>query len=183
MARKYAQIKVTVWDDDDFLDLSMAEQWLYLHLATAEGMSYAGVQDWRPRRIVPKAMGMTLEEVQIAAQVLEVKRYIIVDEDTEEVMVRSFIRNDGLLKQKNMGAAVDKAYSKIGSRLIKGVVVYELNRLRAENPAWPSWDALMDVLARRSINPFENPSGKGSVNPSPSPLVEPSANPIGEPSF
>lgn len=173
MARKFAQIKVTIWDDDDFLDLTMTEQWLYTHLATTDSMSYAGVQDWRPRRIVPKAVDLTLENIMIAAKVLEAKQYIIIDEDTEEVLVRSFMRNDGLLKQINMGAAVSKAYSSIGSRKIRGVVVHELNRLRVENPDWKSWDALADVLAKRAINPFENPSGKVSENPSGNPLDDP----------
>lgn len=174
MARKFAQILVTIWSDDDFLDLTVHEQWLYIHLTTHADLSYAGAMDWRPRKITPKAEGLTLEDIQVAAGVLAAKHYIVIDQDTEEVLVRSFMRNDGMLKQKNMGAAVAKAHGSIGSRAISGVVVHELRRLHDENPTWGSWEALADTLLKRSINPSEmappnplgNPSEKGSGNPS-----------------
>lgn len=169
MARKFAQILVTIWDDDDFLDLAAHEQWLYLHLATHADLTYTGVMDWRPRKITPKAADLTLDDITVAAGVLAAKHYLVIDEDTEEVLVRSFMRNDGLLKQKNMGAAVAKAYSSIGSRTLSGVVVHELRRLHTENPNWGSWDALSNVLAKRSLDPSEiapaNPLEKGSVIP------------------
>lgn len=173
MARKFAQILVTIWDDDDFLDLSMSEQWLYQHLVTQADLSYAGVMDWRPKKITQKSADITLEDIQIAASVLEAKQYIVIDEGTEEILVRSFIRNDGLLKQKNMGAAVAKAYASVGSRNLSGVIVHELHRLRTENPSWGSWEGLVEVMQKRSIDP----SGKGSVNPSENPSQPPSDTP------
>lgn len=181
MARKFAQILVTIWNDDDFLDLTVHEQWLYIHLTTHADLSYSGAMDWRPKRIVAKASGLTIADVELAAAVLRAKHYIVVDEDTEEVLVRSFMRNDGMLKQTNMGAAVAKAYASIGSRTITGVVVHELQRLQQENPLWGSWEALTDTLRKRSINPSEmvpdNPSRKGSVKGSGNPSDKGSDDP------
>jgi len=153
MARQYGQIKVGIWVDDDFLDLSPMAQWLFIHLSTHADLSHCGVVDWRLKRIVPKAKGLTLDVLQSAAQELIENVYIVTDEDTEEVLVRSFMRSDGLLKQRNMGAAVAKAYASVSSRAIRGVVVHELHRLKAENPEWTSWGALTDALGSRSINP------------------------------
>ena len=158
MARQYGQIKVSIWVDDDFLDLSPMAQWLFIHLSTHADLSHCGVVDWRLKRITPKAAGLTLDVLESAAQELIDQVYIIADEDTEEVLVRSFMRSDGLLKQRNMGAAVAKAYASVASRTIRGVVVHELHRLQAENPDWTSWGALKDVLASRSINPREKAS-------------------------
>lgn len=158
MARQYGQIKVSIWTDDDFLDLSPIAQWLFIHLSTHADLSHCGVTDWRLKRIVPKAVGLTLDLLESAAQELTENFYIIADDDTEEVLVRSFMRSDGLLKQRNMGAAVAKSYASVASRDIRGVVVHELHRLRAENPDWTSWNALTDALASRSIDPRENPS-------------------------
>lgn len=159
MARQYGQIKVGIWVDDDFLDLSPMAQWLFIHLSTHADLSHCGVVDWRLKRIVPKATGLTIGILESAAQELIDNVYIITDEDTEEVLVRSFMRSDGLLKQRNMGAAVAKAYASVSSRTIRGVVVHELHRLQTENPEWTSWGALKDALGSRSINPREMGSG------------------------
>lgn len=155
MARTFAQTHVSIWGDDDFLDLSPMAQWLFWHLYSQPDLSYCGVTDWRPGRIVPKAVGLTLDVVESAADELTQARYVITDDTTEEALVRSFVRSDGLLKQKNMGAAVAKAYAAIASREIRGVVVHELNRLHDENRDWTSWDALDGVLRKRSIDPFD----------------------------
>lgn len=162
MARQYGQIKVSIWVDDDFLDLSPMAQWLFIHLSTHADLSHCGVVDWRLKRIVPKATGLTIGILESAAQELIENVYIIADEDTEEVLVRSFMRSDGLLKQRNMGAAVAKAYASVSSRTIRGVVVHELHRLKTENPEWTSWGALKDALASRSINPREMGSGEAA---------------------
>jgi hypothetical protein len=162
MARQYGQIKVSIWVDDDFLDLSPMAQWLFIHLSTHADLSHCGVVDWRLKRIVPKATGLTIGILESAAQELIENVYIIADEDTEEVLVRSFMRSDGLLKQRNMGAAVAKAYASVSSRTIRGVVVHELHRLKTENPEWTSWGALKDALASRSINPREMGSSEAA---------------------
>lgn len=182
MSRIYAQIQLSIWDDEDFLDLSMPAQWLYFYLSTNADLSYAGVTDWRIKKIRPKAAALTLDVLEAAAAELIDAVYIVVDDDTEEVLVRSFMRADGLLKQKNMGAAVAKAYSSIASRHLRAVVVHELLRLQTENPSWGSWNGLTDVLQKTSINPFGNPSVKGSVKGSSNPSVKGSATPSPDPS-
>jgi hypothetical protein len=154
MARTFAQTHVSIWGDDDFLDLSPMAQWLYWYLYSQPELSYCGVTDWRPGRIVPKANGLTLELIESAADELSQACYVVIDEGTEEVLVRSFMRSDGLLKQKNMGMAVAKAYAAVSSREIRGVIVHELKRLHEEFSSWTSWPALETILRKRAINPF-----------------------------
>ena len=155
MARKYAQIAVTIWDDDDFLDLSPMAQWLYIHLITHPNLSFCGAMEWRPKRIKPKATGLNVELIESAAQELTEALFIILDEDTEEVFVRSFMRNDGLLKMTNMGEAISKAYSAIASRHLKGVMVHELVRLKADQPELKAWPTIENLLGKRAIDPSE----------------------------
>lgn len=162
MARQYGQIKVSIWVDDDFLDLSPMAQWLFIHLSTHADLSHCGVLDWRLKRILPKAAGLTLDLLESAAQELIDGIYIITDDETEEVLVRSFMRSDGLLKQRNMGAAVAKAHASVASRTIRGVVVHELHRLKDENPDWTSWGALKEAMSGRSINPREMASSEAA---------------------
>lgn len=182
MARNYAQIQTGIWTNDDILDLNMTEQWLYLHLVTHGKLSYCGTMDWRPKRIPPMAHGLTLGEVTDAAEVLRAKRYIIVDDDTEEVLVRSFLRNDGLLKQRNMGGAVANAYKDVGSRQLRGVIIHELRRLHAENPGWKSWEFLGEHLQMRTVDPWEGATVQDVKLPE-TPIGSPAVLPDEEPPF
>jgi hypothetical protein len=175
MAREFAQTKLTIWTDEDFLDLSPAAQHLYFVLKTSPSLSYAGVADWRPNRIAAKARGWTLSQLEAAADELIEGRFIVVDEDTEEVLVRSFVRHDGLMKQPKMATAMASALSMVASRTLRGVVVHELRRLRDHEPELKGWasDKASELLDKASVDPSTYPLGKGlrkgSVYPLPTP--------------
>lgn len=180
MAREFAVVWLSMWSDDDFRSLTPEEQHLYLVLVTSPTLSHCGVADWRPPRIAKLAQGWTPERVEAAGGGLVDKLYILVDPDTEEALVRSFIRRDGLMKQPNMAVAMSKAHTATASQALRSVIVWELQRLAKDQPELPSWSAkasgqiLTDLLAKASVdpstyplgNPFVNPSVKGSGNPS-----------------
>lgn len=170
MAREHARVKLSIWEDDDFRDLSVAAQHLYQVLMIHPKLDYAGVTEWRPGKISGFARDWTSEDVDLAAKELSEKQYIVIDERTEEVLIRSFIRSDGLLDSPNLATAVRKAHMAIASSTLRGVVVYELNRLHADQPALKGWDKIDDLLPKASVNPSEIPS----FNPSPNPSVNPS---------
>lgn len=178
MARTFAHFKTEIWNEDDFRSLTWAAQHLYVVLWTSAGLSFAGVHDWRPGRIAKTAADMTAEQVIQAGLILHQRLYIVVDEETEEVLVRSFIRNDGLMEQPNVAAAMVRDYGKIASPAIRGVVVHELQRLFEEKPELKGWrdaktgkERASSLLGNPSVNPSSNPSGWGSGNPSPNPSV------------
>jgi hypothetical protein len=165
MAREYAQIKVAIWSDDDWRNLTPPAQHLYFTLLTSPSLSHCGVVDWRPNRIAAFGFGWGVEDVQAAATELIERLYIVVDEDTEEALIRSFLRNDGLMKQPKMAVAMASAYGAIASSALRGVVVHELNRLRQDQPDLNGWGSTkaQDVLARPSVDPSTYPLGKGWV--------------------
>lgn len=169
MAREYAQIKVAIWSDDDWRALTPAAQHLYFTLLTSPSLSHCGVVDWRPNRIAAFGVGWTVEDVQAAATELIERLYLVVDEDTEEALIRSFLRNDGLMKQPKMAVAMASAYGAIASSGLRGVVVHELKRLRDDQPALSGWGSpkAQDVLARASVDPSTYPLGKGCGKGSP----------------
>lgn len=179
MAREHAQIKLALWDDDDFLDLTPAEQHLYKVLLTSRSLSYCGVADWRPNRIAGKARTWTAEAVRAAADGLVANLFILVDEGTEEVLIRSWIRHDGLMKQPQLATAMATAYSKVSSRALRGVIVHELRRLRADEPELRGWgsEKALEVLTKASIDPATYPLGQGAVHPSGHPAVQGDVHP------
>ena len=203
MARDHARILLSMWADEDFRDLPAESQWLYLHLLTSPGLSYAGVRDWRPARIAPMAVDVSPGQVEAAAVELEQNHYIVVDRDTEEVLIRSFIRNDGLMNQPNVAAAMVTAYGAMASRTLQAVIVHELKRLFKDDSNLKAWTARPDVrglLKKRSMTPdqalevlppnlagfpsdwgHEDPTSNPSGNPSPNPSSEASTDPLGNP--
>jgi len=172
LAREHARIQTAIWLDDDFLDLTPAAQHLYFVLTTQMNLSFCGVANWHSGRIAQLAASWTVVDVEKAAEELAERLYIIIDEDTGEVLVRSFIRNDGLLSSPNISKAMLRVFGDIGSRLIKHVIVFELNRLYNEQPLLKGWDVCGTLLAKRSVDPKEVTPFAAKGNPS-EPFQEP----------
>lgn len=181
MAREYAQIKTNIWIDDDFLDLGPGAQHLYLLLCSQMKLSFCGALEWHPGRLAQLAAGWTVDDVKEAAMELSERLYIVIDTETDEMLVRSFIRNDGLLGSPNIAKAMFRAFSEVSSRTLRGVLVHELNRLFEENPALKGWGVCSELLSKRSVDPSDlppfNPSRNPSVNPSPVGPGNPSPDP------
>ena len=157
MARDHAQVRLDLWNDDDFRVLTRAAQLLYIQLLTSATLNYAGVADWRPKRIAPLSGDGTPADVEAAAAELERGLFIVTDNDTEEVMVRSFLKHDGLLQKPNVTKAMISAFGAISSSKLRGVIVHELTRLSVKFPEWRAFamKEVQELLEREAINPSE----------------------------
>jgi hypothetical protein len=114
--------------DPDYKGLTRDGQWLYGALLL--DVDFVGVADWSPKKIAKHAIETTALDVERAAAELRAKLFIVVDDETDEVLVRTFIKHDGLYKQPNMCVAMVKAFRKIGSPVIQGVIAHELHRIK-----------------------------------------------------
>lgn len=164
MAREHAPIRLDIWGDDDWTDLlSPAAQHLYFVLLTSPSLSYAGVGDWRPGRIAQLARGWTTRAVQAAAAELIEHLFIVVDEDTEEYLIRSFVKHDGLLKNPKVSVSFANAYADLASRSLRGVIVHQLLRLHEKQPALKGWgvDRVAEILTRKTVDPAALPMPQG----------------------
>jgi len=154
MARQFAQVNLSIWDDDDWLDLTPGAQHLYLTLLAHPTLSFAGVADWRPGRIMAMSKRWGAEAFYKAAFELSDAHYIVIDSSTEEVLLRSFLRHDKVLKQPRLAVSVTKAFSQIASRKIRQAVVFELQRLMREQPELTCWndDRMLNVAAQEAVD-------------------------------
>jgi hypothetical protein len=182
MAREHARIKLSIWDDAQFRELSVPAQHLYFVLLSHNKLDYAGVTDWRPARLSAFAGAWSTEAVETAAQELSEQLYLIIDEDTEEVLVRSFVRNDGFMDQPNMAVAMRKAHRSVASPDLRAVIVHELVRLHDDKPELKGWPKVLEMLSIPSLDPSDRPPFKPSGNPSGMGQPNPSGNPSGQPS-
>lgn len=128
--RGYAQIFTSIWSDDDFRKLSLSAQRLYFVLLSQSDISYAGVLPLTERRWARCCTGTSRADIETTLEELEDRQYVVIDHDTEELLVRSFMRNDGLWKQpKMLGVALREAVATASPHL-RQALARELGRLR-----------------------------------------------------
>lgn len=157
--RQYALIHRAILDDPSWRCLTCSQQNLYLLLLLKLSTNLCGVVDWRPKKLAVNASDMTVETIEADAVVLEKKLYIVRDEDTDEVLIRSFLRNDAPLKSSKTAIAVRSSYTDTASSKLRGVIVFELQRLYKEQRDWQGWDQVRDLLDLPSIDPRRIVSG------------------------
>lgn len=139
MARDRANIRVDMWGDQDWRDLTGPAQRLYMHLLTHDTLNYAGVAEWRPGRLAAMVAGETVETIETAGAELAEAFFIVIDEGTEEVLVRSFIKHDGLMKQPKLVVAMTNAFSAVASKLIREVIAFEVQKMSKREPELRAW--------------------------------------------
>lgn len=132
MARSYAKVRTDMWGDDDWRTLSTGAQWLYMFLLSSASLTNVGVVDWRPARIAAKVGDADAAAIRARAGELEQGRFVFVDEQTEEVLIRSFLRHDGVLANPNMWKSIGGAFAELGSSRLRGILADEARRLRDE---------------------------------------------------
>lgn len=165
MARDHARIRLDIWTDDEWRDLTPGAQWLYVHLLTNHSLSFAGVADWRPARITGMATGLTADTVADLAMELQAGAFVLIDTTTEEALIRSFVKHDGLMRSPNMAKALARDHGAISSPTLRAVLVGQLKHLERQQPEMKGWPEVAEVLEKRSMTFAEglaNLSGEGS---------------------
>lgn len=128
-----------MWSDDDWRALPVGAQHLYMQILTHSTLNYAGVADWRPGRLAALTAGRTAADVETDAQPLRDSWFIYTDPDTEEVLVRSFLRHDGVIKHPRLHVSMANDWACIASSDIRSFVSFELSKLQAAESALPLW--------------------------------------------
>lgn len=120
MARNYAPIHLGIWSPDSkFRNRSEAAQRIYFLVFSQPGVNYCGVVPYQPHAWSQMAKDSTVGKVKKAVAELEEHSYVIVDRDTEELWIRSFVKHNNVLSQRQLTKAMRDAYPHIGSRRIK----------------------------------------------------------------
>ncbi len=157
MARDYAQIRQDMWADDNWRGLTAPAQWLYMLLISDPRLTYAGVTDWHPGRIAQRAKECTARDVLVAAAELSDGYFIVIDEDTEEVMIRSYLKHDPLMRNPRLAVTMAKDFGAVASNKIRAAIVWELQKLRKSDPDLAAWEKpqVKTVLRQNAVNPRE----------------------------
>ena len=94
MARSHAKVYVRVWRDEEWRDLSMPAQWLYWCLLSQPRLTLVGSLEVQPGKWSHLAKRLSKDDVQAALDELVVTGKVLIDETTEELLIRAFTKND-----------------------------------------------------------------------------------------
>jgi hypothetical protein len=169
MAREHARILTSIWDpSSDFRLLGPAEQRLYFLLLSQRSLNHAGVLPLTVRKWAGSCAGTSIEDVWTSLKALDAARYVVVDTDTEEVLIRSFIRNDGIARQPNVLKAALRLATGIESPRLRAALAGELRRLGTD---------IAGRVADELVGATEEPLPEGLPEPIAEPLPKGSGNP------
>jgi hypothetical protein len=200
MPRTEGRIFTSIWKDGDFLSLPPMAQRLYIFLVTQPELTYAGTMPLRPARWVPKAAGLTLADIGRDLKELEGTAYpsanppesgpgpgplrspfVITDDETGELFVRSLLRRDGAWKQPNLLKQAIDASDEIESPRILLALLAEVRRIPADESPSVQVRTLIAQWAEDLEQGTRHPSAYPPPNPPDHPGSNPSADGDGDP--
>jgi len=133
MGRSFGRVLASIWDDDDFQAVPRTAQCQYVFLLSQSDLEHSGVIPLRERRWAKSCDELTKDQIAEDLKALAAGRFIEVDEDTEELLVRSLIRRDEVWKQPNVFKSAAASVMAVKSARIKAVLYGELKRLDLSN--------------------------------------------------
>lgn len=169
---RHARLLCRIWDDDDWKALSPRAQWFYMLLASQPDITKAGVLGLTSKRWSRLASGPSVaEQIALAMAELERTRFIVVDTETEELLIRSYMRSAEVDKVPNVLKCAIRQARDVYSPKLRAELVVELRRLEV-----PIADAAADAMERLLPEPSPKGSGKGSLKGSANPSSKGSPN-------
>ncbi|MBE5453447.1 hypothetical protein E3G52_000311 [Mycobacteroides abscessus] len=130
MPRDHGRILTTIWRDNDFQQRSPDAQRMYMLLLSQQNVNNAGILPLQIAKWAKGCVHTSVADVRSAIDELTQHLYVVYDEDTEELLVRTYIRNDGVLKHKYLFANALKCAQAVESPALRTVLASELRRTR-----------------------------------------------------
>ena len=132
MAREFAKVYMSIWGNPDFTKLSVGAQRLYMFLISQPDLSRAGTITLAFNRWLSRVMDYSREELLSDLAELASTRFVVVDESTEELLVRSYIRNDDGWKSPNIMISVAAAARQVMSETLRAVIRQEVAKINTD---------------------------------------------------
>lgn len=138
MPRSSARIHATIWQDPEWLALSAGAQRMYVLALSQPNLSLCGVVSYTANRWAGLAKDSTVRSIRAAVKELEQARFVVVDESTEELWIRSFVKHDGVLRSPNAKSGMIRDFGHVHSQGIRKGFLEGLPEEVREDLAEPS---------------------------------------------
>lgn len=180
MARSHARIQTAIWGDKDFKARSGPAQLAYFMLTSQPDLGHSGLLSLTVRRWAGLSSDGTKESIWDAITELADSNFVVVDEDTEELLIRSLVRNDNAWKQpKVLSVAITEA-ARIASPKLRARFCDEMKRIDPRglpDKTREDVEALLKELPESLANAHLELPAEAPADPPPDPPEEDPANP------
>jgi len=151
MARSEARIFTSIWTDPDFRALGVPQKFAYVFLLSQPDLSHCGVLPYRPKRWAQVLPDQSIKEVERSVGGLQSSKppFVLIDTETGELLIRSMLRRDGMLRSPKMIKPVIGALMEVQSALLRETLALELQRTIDEGVIHP------DFVTPRGRHPAE----------------------------
>ena len=129
MARTQARFLTRTWGDEDFKRLTRRAQGTYMFLISQANLSHAGLLPLTVKRWAQTADQCDVQQVEDDLALLAEREYVVIDENTEELLIRTLVRNDGVWKQPKVMLAMKADAAEIMSPYLRYRLRVELLKI------------------------------------------------------
>lgn len=130
----YVKLLRSIWRDADFRTLSSDAQRLYMLLISQADINHAGVLSLAAGRWANLAPDTTPVDIRTGLDELAAARFIVIDPDTEELWVRSYIVHDEAWRSPNGKKALVKAHAAVLSEGLRQAITTTIERASQAPP-------------------------------------------------
>ncbi|WP_083129695.1 hypothetical protein [Mycobacterium branderi] len=165
MANSAGMLKESIWRDKDWRLLPRTAQATYVQLISQKELDRAGIQPLQVAKWAKGCNDLTAEDLCADLKVLEQHRFVFVDEDTDELFVRSYMRHCDVARYPNILKNALRCARMVASEKLRHELAKELRRLHKADA-----DQVADAIDPPGFEPdFDEPQLNGSETlPNPS---------------
>jgi hypothetical protein len=171
MARSYAPIYTSIWQDETFTALSVEAQRLFFLINSQPDISHCGVIVLNERRWAKWASNTSVEAIRSALGQLHAARFVLLDEGTDEVLVRSYMAHNKVLAQPKINVAAANQWPGIHSTRLRRTIAEWVRAHVTEDREKP-WCKAIDWLSDSPCDGQAIADGIAEANPMASPYVQ-----------
>lgn len=142
MARSYGRFTTSIYRDKDFRALTFAQQGIYFMLGLQPEMTGAGTLALTQKRWAAMAAEATTSDLRRELGVLETRGHIVLDDDTEELLIVKFVKWDGGIGNEKRRPVIQEAALGVSSTRIRHTLAREIGHLDYRDMAslvCPDW--------------------------------------------
>lgn len=153
MANAGGMLKESIWRDKEFRALPRTAQATYAMLLSQKELDRAGVQPLQVAKWAKSCDEITESDISDDLKVLEEHRFAFVDDDTDELFIRSYMRHCDVGRYPNILKNALRCAGMVASEKIRRELAAELRRLRKADAARKADEIDPEPLNRSETNP------------------------------
>ncbi|BDD81446.1 hypothetical protein TPB0596_12090 [Tsukamurella pulmonis] len=125
MTNTQGNVQESIWRDRQFRGLTRSAQCTYIQLLCQKELDRAGILPYQPTKWAKGCDAMSLGELESDIVELQHARFVYLDDETDELLVRTYLRKESA-KHPNHLKAGFRAAKAVASRMLRAVLVAEL---------------------------------------------------------